>query len=143
MMYLWIAVFVLAIVAEVLTADFVAIWFIPAAVVSFILALPAIDVAAWIQILCFVLIGLVLVLATRPLCKKLIKSKKEESKTNVDALIGKTCLVTEEVRNIDGIGEVRVGGLCWSARALDESRVIAVGEQVEIVAVQGVKLIVK
>ncbi|MBQ8342004.1 MAG: NfeD family protein [Clostridia bacterium] len=141
MMYLWIAVFVLAITVEALTSDFIAIWFMPAAVVSFVLSLPAIDAAVWVQILCFVLIGLVLVIATRPLCKKFIKDKGE--KTNADALIGKACLVTEEIRNIDGLGEVKVGGLCWSARAEDESRVIAVGEQVEIVAIQGVKLIVK
>ena len=141
MMYLWIVLFVAAIASEALTADLVAIWFMPAAIVSFILSLPVIDAPVWVQILCFVLIGLVLVLATRPLCKKFIRSK--DIKTNIDAVIGKTCLVTEEIRNIEGLGEVKVGGLCWSARAADETRVIAVGEQVVVVAVQGVKLIVK
>ena len=141
MMYLWIAFFVTAVVVEALTAEFVAIWFMPAAIVSFLLALPIIDAPAWVQILCFVLIGLVLIFATRPLCKKFIKPK--DTKTNVEAIIGKTCLVTEEIRNIEGLGEVRVGGLGWSARAEDETRVIAVGEQVEVVAVQGVKLIVR
>ena len=79
-------------------------------------------------------------IATRPLCRKFLVSKQE--KTNVDAVVGKVCLVTEEIRNIDEVGEVKLGGLCWSARAAD-GRVIAVGEQVTVKEVQGVKLIVE
>lgn len=139
MVYVWIGVLVLAIVTEALTSDYVAIWFFPAAVLSMILALC--DVKLWIQILCFVVVGLALVIATRPLCRRFLKVKSE--KTNAEALIGKVCVVTEEIRNIDEVGEVKVGGLCWSARALEPGRVIAAGETVEIVEIQGVKLIVK
>ena len=58
-------------------------------------------------------------------------------------LTGKVCVVTEEICNTEEAGEVRVGGLCWSARAEDAARIIAVGEQVTVVAIEGVKLIVK
>lgn len=138
MLYVWIAVLVAAVVVEAITNDFVAIWFFPASLVSMILAL--FDVAPWVQLVLFLVIGLALVVATRPLCRKFLSAKGE--KTNVDALVGKTCLVTEEIRNIDEQGEVKVGGLCWSARAAD-GRVIAVGEQVTVKAIQGVKLIVE
>ena len=87
------------------------------------------------------LVALALVIATRPLCRKFLTVKRE--RTNAESLIGKICIVTEEIRNIDEVGEVKVGGLCWSARAEDEERVIAVGEHVEIVEIKGVKLIVK
>jgi membrane protein implicated in regulation of membrane protease activity len=80
------------------------------------------------------------VIATRPLCRKFLVTKQE--KTNVDAHVGKTCIVTEEIRNIDEVGEVKLGGLCWSARSAD-GRVIAVGEQVTVKEIQGVKLIVE
>lgn len=139
MLYVWIAVLVAAVVTEAATNDFVAIWFFPAALISMILSLFAVPV--WVQILVFVLVGLVLVLATRPLCRKLLKGKRQA--TNAPALIGKICIVTEEIRNIDEVGEVKVNGLCWSARSQDPNRVIAVGEQVEIVEISGVKLIVK
>lgn len=139
MLYIWIAVLVSAIVCETLTSDFVSIWFFPAALISMVLSI--FDVPVWIQILCFVVVGLLLVIATRPLCKKFLDSKRE--KTNVDSLIGKICIVTEEISNINEVGEVRVGGLCWSARAEDANRIISVGEQVEIVSIQGVKVIVK
>ena len=138
MLYVWIAVLVTAVVVEALTNDFVAIWFFPAAVVSMILSL--FDTSPWLQLILFLAIGLALVISTRPLCRKFLASKEE--KTNVDALIGKTCLVTEEIRNIDEIGEVKIGGLCWSARAAD-GRVIPVGEQVTVKEIQGVKLIVE
>lgn len=139
MLYVWIAVLVASIGIETATSDFVSIWFFPAALVSLVLSL--FDVPVWAQILCFCVVGLALVIATRPLCKKLLRGK--EAKTNVDALIGKTCIVTEEICNIKEEGEVRVGGLCWSARSEDANRTISVGETVEIVEIRGVKLIVK
>ena len=139
MLYVWIAVLIAAVVVEALTNDFVAIWFFPASLVSMILSL--FDTPPWLQILLFLAIGLVLVVATRPLCRRFLSTKEE--KTNVDAIVGKVCIVTEEIRNIEEQGEVKVGGLCWSARAEDPTRVIAVGEQVEIVEISGVKLIVK
>lgn len=138
MLYVWIAVLVTAVVVEALTNDFVAIWFFPASLVSMILSL--FDTSPWLQLVLFLVIGLALVVATRPLCRKFLAVRGE--KTNVDAVIGKECIVTEEIRNIDEQGEVKVGGLCWSARSAD-GRVIAVGEQVTVKAVQGVKLIVK
>ena len=138
MLYVWIAVLIAAVVVEAMTNDFVAIWFFPAAIVSMVLSL--FDVAPWLQLLLFLLIGLVLVVATRPLCRKFLTVKGE--KTNVDALVGKACIVTEEICNIEERGEVKLGGLCWSARAAD-GRVIAVGEQVTVKEIQGVKLIVE
>ncbi len=138
MLYVWIAVLVAAVVVEALTNDFVAIWFFPASLVSMILSL--FDTPPWLQILLFLAIGLVLVVATRPLCRRFLSTKAE--KTNVDAIVGKVCIVTEEIRNIEEQGEVKVGGLCWSARSVD-GRVIAVGEQVTVREVQGVKLIVE
>ena len=138
MLYVWIAVLIAAVVVEAMTNDFVAIWFFPAAIVSMVLSL--FDVAPWLQLLLFLLIGLALVVATRPLCRKFLTVKGE--KTNVDALVGKVCIVTEEICNIEERGEVKLGGLCWSARAAD-GRVIAVGEQVTVKEIQGVKLIVE
>ncbi len=138
-LWVWIAVLVTAITVEALTSDLFAIWFFPAALMSMILSL--FDVSPWIQLVVFFVIGVMLVIATRPLCKKFLKGK--EVKTNAESLIGRECIVTEEICNIKEEGEVKVGGLCWSARAEDEKRIISVGEQVEIVKIQGVKLIVK
>ena len=139
MLYVWIAVLVLAVFSEAMTTDLVAIWFFPAALIALVLELCS--VPWWIQVILFILIGLVLVLSLRRICRRFLGAK--EPKTNADALIGRTCIVTEEIRNISEQGEVKVGGLCWSARAEEPDRVIAVGEQVTILKIEGVKLIVK
>ena len=110
----------------------------PAALVALILAF--FPVPPIVQALVFLLVGAALIVATRPLCRRFVNGKKE--KTNAEALVGKTCCVTEEINNIAEQGEVRIGGLCWSARA-EDGRVIPVGTEVTVVEIRGVKLIVK
>ena len=139
MPYVWIGILALALLLEAFTSDLVAIWFFPAALISMVLAFFEVPVP--VQILVFALVGLALVFATRPLCKKLCRGK--QTKTNADALIGEVALVTEEISNKSEQGEVKLNGLRWSARAEDPARVIPVGEQVEVLEIKGVKLIVK
>ena len=139
MPYFWIAVLALALLAESFTADLVAIWFFPAALISMVLAFCSVPVP--LQMLVFAVVGLTLVFATRPLCKKLLQSK--DDKTNTDALIGATGLVTEEISNIRETGEVKLSGLRWSARAVDPACTISVGAEVIVLEIKGVKLIVK
>lgn len=138
MQYVWIAVLALAVSIEALTAEYVAIWFFPAALVSMILAFCKVPLP--IQLLVFLFVGLVLVLCTRRLCKRLAKGRV---RTNTDALIGTTALVTEEISNVQEQGEVKVGGLRWSARAAKKEQIIPVGTEVTVLAIEGVKLIVE
>ena len=86
MLYVWIAVLVLAIVAEAATSDLVAIWFVPAAILSLVLAL--FTVPRWVQVLAFIAVGLVLVIATRPLCRRLMKSSS--TRTNAHCALFKS-----------------------------------------------------
>ena len=143
MWIVWIAVLVSAVVIEAFTSELVAIWFFPAAVLVLILDLAIGEekfLPVW-QVLVFLVTGLALVAATRPICRKWLK-KGKETKTNAEAMVGRECIVTQEIRNIDEVGEVRVGGLCWSARTEDDS-IVAVGEHVVVTEIRGVKLIVK
>ena len=138
MLYIWIAVLVAAVVVEALTNDFVAIWFFPAAVVSMVLAL--LNTSPWVQLLVFLVLGLVLVVATRPLCRKFLTTKQE--KTNVESVIGSMGYVTEDVDNISAAGQVKLGGMYWTARSEDGHRIPA-GTLVEVTKIEGVKAFVK
>ena len=138
MQYVWIGFLLAAVAVEALTAELVAIWFFPSAIVALVLSFFA--VPPLVQVLIFLLLGAVLLLSCRPLCLRFIKPK--QTKTNADAIIGKTARVTEEIDNAKECGEVRVGGLCWSARSA-EGDILPVGVQVTVLAVDGVKLIVK
>ena len=138
MPYFWLGLLVFSIVVEAFTAELVAIWFSPAALVSMILAF--FDKPVWLQILLFAVIGLMLVLATRPLARKLNSKKKEN--TNADALVGATALVTEQIDNVRETGEVKLNGQHWSARTADD-RIIEAGTTVTVKEIHGVKLIVE
>ena len=138
MQYAWLAILAISLVAEAMTTDLVAIWFFPASLAAAILAFC--DVPWYVQVLVFLVLGLALLVFTRPLCKKWLESKRE--KTGTDALIGRTALVTEEISNIVEQGEVRVGGLCWSARTEEDGIVIPAGVQVTVLEIKGVKMIV-
>jgi len=62
--------------------------------------------------------------------------------TNYDALVGKTGIVIKTIAMETGLGQVKVRGEDWSALA-ETSTEIAPGEMVEVVAVSGVRLIVR
>lgn len=134
----WLAVLVASVVMEAVTADLIAIWFFPGALIAMVLSLCR--VPAPVQPAVFLGTGLILIFCTRPFCRKFLKEKN--AKTNTDILIGAECLVTEEIDNLRERGEVKVGGLRWSARTECEGTV-PVGTLVTVLKIQGVKLIVE
>lgn len=137
--WMWLGIIILAIFCEAQTAALVAIWFMPAALVSMVLSF--FDVYLWVQVLAFFAISIAGIILFKKVFNKKLKAT-EESKTNVDAIIGKKCIVVEEISNIHAKGAVKLGGQVWSARSSDES-VIEEGKIVTVESISGVKLICK
>lgn len=133
----WTVLLVALIILEASTAQFVCIWFAGGAFVSLICSM--FDLEPWIQICVFLAVTLILLISTRKIVRKLKSSSNE--KTNVDALIGQSAIVTEKISNIAGEGAVKLGGIVWSARS-DNSDEIDIGEIVTVIRIDGVKLIV-
>ena len=138
MTYLWILVIIVSLVVEASTYSLVALWFIPAAALAIVLALFKISVA--VQIVAFFIVSLVCILFFRKYLEKALKKKSVP--TNADALIGKVGIVTENIDNINFKGQVRVRGQAWTAVSLNGES-INEGEEVEVLAIEGVKLICK
>lgn len=135
---LWGTVLVLALVAEILTAALVSVWFIPSAAVCILLELAGVK-SLGIQAAVFVLLSAVLAFFLR---EKIAESfKKSATKTNVDALIGKTATVEEDIPS-GGVGRVYVSGMSWAAYT-EEPRVVLRGESVKVESVSGVRLLCK
>ena len=62
------------------------------------------------------------------------------SRTGTDALVGRKAVVT---RTVDGVGgRIRVGGEEWSARAYLDGTVLAEGQTVDIVQIEGATALV-
>ncbi|MBE6583571.1 MAG: NfeD family protein [Ruminococcaceae bacterium] len=139
MTIMWAVFFIGALIIESQTAELIAVWFVPGALISMVLA--TCGVAEWIQWVVFGGVSAVLVLlAFTVFRKKLLKNHGKE-KTDTDLLIGKTAVVIERIDNAAMTGAVKVDGMVWSAKMLDDCEYAEVGEFVEIEAISGVKLI--
>lgn len=135
---LWFAIIVVAMIVEAATATLFSIWFAGGALVALVSAF--LGAPEWLQIVLFLVVSAGLLAATRPLAKKFINSRKQA--TNFDRIIGTTCPVTEAVDNREGHGAVYVDGKHWSARS-DSGEKIPEGSNVEIIRIEGVKVIVR
>ncbi len=135
MLWLWLGIFVVALMVEFATADMVSVWFALAAIPSFILAL--LNVYIVIQVVLFAIVTILLLALTRPLAMKYFKTN--EIKTNVDLYIGASGVCIQLIE-IDSIGRVKVRNQDWSAIS---NEVIQVGENVRVLDVEGAKLIVE
>ena len=135
MIYSWLIVAIVLSIIELGTISLVSVWFIASALISLLLALFGFSL--YIQIVNFVILGIILLIFTRnPLLKYLNKTKQ---KTNADRILDMTGLVTEEI-DIDQPGEVKVDGKKWTAMAKEK---IAKGKKVKILKIEGVKLLVE
>ena len=84
--------------------------------------------------LCFALL--------RPLVRRYVTPRTE--RTNADRLIGREAVVTQQIDNISGTGQVRVGGQIWTARSGNENDPpVEPGVKATVLRIEGVKLIVQ
>lgn len=135
----WLIILVAMLVIEMISLGLTSIWFAGGALVAFIAAMLGLGLIP--QIILFLLVSVGLLISTRPIAVKYFN--KDRVRTNVESMIGREAIVTSEIDNLQGIGQVTVGGQEWSARCADEHGTLEVGLVVKVVAVSGVKLIVK
>lgn len=136
---IWLAVLVVCVGIEIATMGLTTIWFAGGALVSAILA--ALNAPPWLQIMAFFAVSLIMLYLTRPVAVKYFN--KDRVKTNVESLIGRQAIVISEIDNLQGIGQVTVGGQEWSARSMKDDVQLPVGSVVVVRSVSGVKLIVE
>ena len=140
---LWLVVLIVAIILEIRTSDVVAVWFMPAAAVAFLLTFFGGEDEAnnfAIQLFAFAIVSLVSFVIFKISFNKKIKRLKK-GKTNITSLIGERCLVIEDISNINAKGLVNLKGSLWSAFSVDEHDYIEAGTVVVVERVEGVKLI--
>ena len=139
MLFVWLVLFVLFLIAEALTAQLATIWFAAGALVALILEIAGVQSIA-VQIVVFLTVSALTLIATRPLVKKMVKTKTVA--TNADRNIGCEAVVTEKIDNLAATGAVKINGNIWTARSADEST-IETGAVVITEKIDGVKIIVR
>ena len=135
----WLVLAIVFAAVELATVGLVSIWFAAGAVAALLVAVLHGNLI--LQVIVFLAVSIVLLVSTRSWAKKYLNSKIQ--KTNVDSVIGEKTRLTERVSNLDQTGKAVVLGQEWTARAANDNEIIEQGELVEVVAVSGVKLIVK
>ncbi|MEG0829993.1 MAG: NfeD family protein [Anaerovoracaceae bacterium] len=134
---IWLIAAAILAIIEALTTGLTTIWFAGGAVVAAIGAMIGTPILA--QVALFLVVSLVLLYFTRPIALK--KMKLGSEKTNVDALIGKEALIITKVEPFS-TGQGKINGLIWSVVSNDPHMTIEAGTPVEIIRIEGVKLIV-
>ena len=134
----WMALLILFGIGEAVTVGLTSIWFAAGALAALVAAL--LNGPLWLQIVLFLLVSLLSLLAIRPLASKYLNSKVEP--TNADRIIGIETYVLEPINNLQATGTVRISGMVWSARSENDTP-ISEGTLVRVLRIEGVKVYVE
>ena len=134
----WLIAAVIFVISEALTVGLVTLWFAGGALAA--LAASMLGVGIPVQVALFFVVSIVLLATTRKLFVG--KLKTGTTKTNVDALVGEEAKVLTAIKPFEP-GSIKLKGQEWTAVAKDDTLTIASGEVVNVVAIEGVKAVVK
>jgi membrane protein implicated in regulation of membrane protease activity len=138
MIWIWLGIFVLSFILEAITQDLVSIWFGLGALVCVCISGFT---EWWVQLIVFVAVSAIALLATRPLVKKILD--RNERKTNSDDYVGQKVKTITDVTKFDG-GEVKLNGIVYTAILMEDSdETIEKDIVVEVVAIKGNRLVIK
>ena len=136
--YVWLGLMALFLVVEAACPfHLVSVWFAVGALGASVTA--ALGGSVGVQVAIFLVVSGGLLAALWPLTKKLINPKI--TPTNVDSIVGTKGYVTQNIDNLCATGQVKLGGMEWSARSADGNP-IPQGTLVKVERIEGVKVIV-
>ncbi|MFF1517348.1 NfeD family protein [Streptomyces sp. NPDC058305] len=92
------------------------------------------------QVLVFVVVSVALIAVVRPIAAR-HSAQRPQLASGIDALKGRQAVVLERVDG-SGDGRIKLAGEIWSARALDAGQAYEVGQEVDVVDIDGATAIV-
>ena len=136
--WFWIIIALATLGLEIITVGtLVSIWFSIGAVAAYLAALM--ELVFEVQLLVFLVVSVLAFITIRPLAKRFFSAKQQP--TNADRYIGQRVTVTERATD-EKWGAAVIQGVRWSLREAD-GKTVEVGESVDIIALEGAKLLVK
>ena len=94
---------------------------------------------AVVQVVAFVVVSTALIAVVRPIANR-HRAQRPQLATGIEALKGKQAVVLERV-DASG-GRIKLAGEIWSARALDTDHAYEVGQEVDVVDIEGATAII-
>ncbi len=136
--YIWAGLIVLFLVVEAACPiHLVSIWFAAGSLAALIAAM--LHAELWLQITLFLVVSVALLIGLWPFTKRFLNPAVK--KTNIDAIIGTEGYVTEAIDNLEAQGQVKLGGMPWTARSTTGEN-IGVHTKVRVDRIEGVKVFV-
>lgn len=137
---IWLIIAGFFFILEIATEGFLVCWLGVASLVSMGVSLIFPE-AILAQIITMSIVSILLILCTRKLAKKM--TSKEVPPMNVYTILGKKAIVSQTIDNLKGQGQIKIDGDIWSARNEDSDDLIAEGATVEVIRINGVKVMVR
>ena len=131
----WLIIILVFFIIEGITTNLVTIWFAFGALCAFISSYFTNSII--IELIVFIIFTILSLIFTKPILDKYIK--KDTIKTNIDMIIGKSGIVTEDITPLK-CGRVKLQGKSFMAISDKE---IKKDKKVEVLKIEGVKVIVK
>lgn len=135
---IWLLICGTCLIAEIFTVSF--LLFFPGVAAFFAFISAFLGANLFVQIVIFVVSSTLMILFIRPLVAKLFKTKNVAMNSN--SIIGKKGIALKDIGGPNNMGQIKVAGEVWSAIS-EDSTVISKGDDISVVAISGVKLIVK
>ena len=136
---IWLVLFVAMLGIEAAGPALVSIWFSFGALIALIVSFIP-EVPWWVEVIVFVVISIATLLALRPILRRYIK--RNNYNTNIDSFTGKRGYVIEDITYLKP-GAVKIGDVSWTAIPVNREEEILENEIIEVVAINGNKLVVK
>ena len=134
----WLAIMVVLLIVEAACPfHLVSIWFAAGALVAMIISMLGGEL--WLQIIAFCIVSGALLAGLWPFIRKFLNPHL--TKTNVDSIIGTEGIVTADIDNLNAVGQVKLGGMEWTARSTSGNKISA-GTRIRVDRIEGVKAFV-
>lgn len=135
---LWLGLAVVFLIVEAACPiHLVSLWFAAGSLAA--LAVWALGGMLWLQITAFLAVSCLLLAMLWPLTKKFLTPGLQN--TNIDSVIGSQGLVTAPIDNLTAVGQVKLGGMEWTARSTSGDP-IPQGIRIRVDRIEGVKVFV-
>lgn len=133
----WLILTVVFLAVEAATVTLVSLWFAAGSLAALVICL--LGGPLWLQILAFLAVSAAALALLRPLARKYFTPRL--TRTNVDSIIGAIGYVTNAIDNITAEGQVKLGGMYWTARS-SSGAPLAEGTLIRVDRIEGVKVFV-
>ena len=135
---IWLVIMTVFLIVEAACPfHLVSIWFAVGALVSMIISMLGGEL--WLQIIAFCIVSGALLAGLWPFIRKFLNP--HITATNVDSVIGTEGVVTADIDNLNAVGQVKLGGMEWTARSTSGEKITA-GTRIRVDRIEGVKAFV-